>query len=79
MNREIVELSPAYLWDCPECGRENFQRAITYIPTAEDRENDPNIPEDDGHFMTRPETVVCRHPDCGKMFKCQDIREGDNE
>lgn len=24
-----VELLPAYLWDCPACGRENFQRTVT--------------------------------------------------
>lgn len=25
---EIVELHGAFAWDCPACGRENFERAI---------------------------------------------------
>lgn len=27
---EILELHPAYVWDCANCGRENFQRAISH-------------------------------------------------
>ncbi len=26
--KDSVELIPAFCWDCPECGRENFARTI---------------------------------------------------
>lgn len=26
--REEAELHPAYQWDCPNCGRENFERVV---------------------------------------------------
>lgn len=26
---EKVELHPAFMWDCPECGVENFERSIS--------------------------------------------------
>lgn len=28
---ETLELHPAYVWDCGNCGRENTQRAISYV------------------------------------------------
>jgi hypothetical protein len=79
---ESVELSPAYVWDCPECGRENLQRAISFFPTEDQKANDPDFAKAaesgfDGYYTTRPESVVCRHPDCGKRFKAIDVNSDD--
>ncbi len=74
-TEEQVELCPAYVWDCPECGRENFQRAITHVPTEEDVAENPEL--EWGAWMTRPNFVVCRHADCGRKYPAKDIREGE--
>ena len=37
---EEIELHPAYFWDCPKCGTENFSRVIiteTQQETGSDR------------------------------------------
>lgn len=67
---EIVELHPAYFWDCPECGRENFQRTITRFFPCPDCEGDKAhaVP-----FVTYPETVECHH--CGEIYVPTDPNE----
>ena len=60
--KEIVELSPAYMWDCPNCGRENFQRAITVAMTDEDR-LEMEVGEEGGYWQSYPDTVICKHCD----------------
>lgn len=35
MTGTTIELHPAYMWDCDECGRENFARAV-YPELSED-------------------------------------------
>lgn len=70
----IIELHPAFSWDCAECGRENFQRAISRFLDPEDpveasiiREAH-GIPEDEEippsrqcRVKTIPEKVICKH------------------
>ena len=89
---QTVELSPAYLWDCPECGRENFQRAVSVVLDPSDpddaatirdmhgiEDHDP-IPENFGvRMQTRPDRVTCRH--CGAEFRAADFNRagGDDE
>lgn len=72
-GEEIIELSPAYMWDCPSCGRENFQRSILLAATEEDKELgiDPN----DYTWQTYPNVVICRH--CEKQFKTRHVLTND--
>lgn len=85
---EIVELHPAFSWDCPDCGRENFQRSV-HVSLNPGRpedaatirrlegwsEGDP-IPESYGaSFLTKPNRVTCRH--CEKEYETAD--SGDQE
>jgi hypothetical protein len=60
---EKIELIPASMWDCPECGKENFERMIRIEKSHEDMENMKEafgIPqEEDGEFLMRPLHVVC--------------------
>lgn len=89
----IVCLSPAYVWDCEECGRENFQRAVSAALDPEDEGDaevlremhglspDELIPDVlAGVMMMRPNTVTCRH--CNTTFKAMDARmhgEGEDD
>ena len=70
-----TELHLAYVWDCDTCGRENFERAIVYEPSPEDREDAKDAGEEfaSGHWMTRPENVECKH--CGAKFEAKDDNE----
>ncbi len=77
-----VETHLAYVWDCDECGIENFVRSIT---TTLDR-NDPedvakvkrglNLDEDDdlddvwAALQTSPKTVTCKG--CKTTFRTKD-------
>lgn len=77
--KDVVELSPAYMWDCPNCGRENFQRAITVAMTEEDRlEMDLSIDEG-GCWQSYPNIVICRF--CEQQYETQHVTddEGDEE
>jgi DNA-directed RNA polymerase subunit RPC12/RpoP len=70
-----VELIPAYVWDCPECGRENFQRGIIAPITEEDREEMVLEENAVGHWTTIPNVVTCKH--CGSAFDT--VSYGDDE
>jgi predicted nucleic-acid-binding Zn-ribbon protein len=82
---EPVELNPSYIWDCPECGRENFQRSVT-------RYLDPNDPEDGAVIIglygelnsgrlvsaqSTPDRVTCKH--CQTEFRVADIGPDDED
>jgi hypothetical protein len=84
----IVALSPAYVWDCEECGRENFQRAVSIRLDPEDEGDAATIRDMEGLsegepipnglvgcMMTRPSRVTCKH--CGKEFKAVDAGSED--
>jgi len=79
----IVELSPAYVWDCEECGRENFQRSVSSaldpkIPADAEiirqihriGPSDPISPHCLAIVRTRPNRVTCRH--CNTEFHAID-------
>ena len=78
---EKVEMNPAFMWDCPECGRENFARAI--VPELSDEERmemcqDYGIdPWDEGNWMTMPEKVTCHA--CRKEFEAVHYGDDDSE
>lgn len=86
----IVELAPAYVWDCESCGRENLQRAISVrldpddpadaetIRRIEGLDDDEPIDRDPlfrRSMTTRPERVTCKH--CGEEFKAVDSGAGE--
>ena len=60
-----VELRPAFAWDCPECYREIFVRAIVpeFSPeeSAELREEHGVQPWEEGDFLMQPTKVWCKH------------------
>jgi rubredoxin len=63
MTKEEVELLPAYMWDCPECGGENFERGIVPEMSEEDKAElrEEHGVVEDGHWMLMPSKVTCRH------------------
>lgn len=87
---KIIELAPAYVWDCDECGRENFQRSVTTRLNPDDPDDadvirdleglgpDEEIDRDPNIRRTvqhRPSRVTCRH--CGAEFGAVDSGEPD--
>lgn len=58
-----VELIPAFVWDCPECGVEHFQRTIVCEFTPEElveMRNEHGVdPLEEGLFLTAPTHVSC--------------------
>ncbi len=69
----MVELRPAYVWDCPECGLEHFIRCLVPELSDEDyqelREDHGLGPCDTGIFIAMPESVKCK--ECGLTFKTE--------
>ena len=67
---ENVEIRPAYAWDCLQCGREVFTRAVVVEMNPEDeremREEIFGDQEDPGCLVNIPEEVHC--PYCGERF-----------
>lgn len=74
---ELVELHPAFIWDCPECGREQFERGIVAEFSEEDRdammEEQGLNPGLDGDWMLAPDQVTCNA--CGAVFKTKHMGE----
>lgn len=72
-----VELLPAYMFDCPDCGRENFARGL--VPSLSEEEIEEMRAEmglsefDAGHFMQMPTEVSCKH--CWSKFKTKHYLE----
>jgi hypothetical protein len=69
-----IELHPAWMWDCPHCGTENFQRSVCLEFTKE-AYLEAGLPEDewdDEHHIGQsyPNYVKCR--DCSKRWKTSD-------
>lgn len=62
---EKVELLPAFVWDCPQCGRENFVRGL--VPEldedelAEVRDRLGVEPWEEGFPLMAPSEVECSH------------------
>jgi len=70
-QEQSVELRPAFAWDCPECGREQFARAVVLeMGDVEFSENKAEfgIPQEvEGLFLAAPTVVVCEY--CGYEFE----------
>lgn len=82
-RRPVVELAPAHSWDCPECGREGFQRAVSVRLNPNNPDDAAMIRDIEGWdagdpipawyaagFTTRPDRVTCKH--CGAEFRAVD-------
>lgn len=59
-----VELIPAFFWICPECGVDNFERAVIIELTHQERKeiaenNDIDEEVENGDIMSYPEEVEC--------------------
>ena len=80
---ELVELHGAYVWTCPECGRDTFHRGVT----IEREQVEAMVPPEQleafeayqGSWMTAPSIVTCWH--CDKIFDVmpQTPPEGDDD
>jgi len=62
---EKIEMHPAWVWDCPECGRENFARSIV-VEMSEEESLELKLQSGinewgDGFWQTAPSHVECKH------------------
>ena len=73
----MVVLRPAYAWDCPDCGRENFCRGmIPDLPEDELealRKEQGIEPWEEGDFVMMPEQVQCQH--CHAVFDATHLKD----
>tara|TARA_R110000868_G_scaffold290125_1_gene550349 strand:- start:60 stop:281 length:222 start_codon:yes stop_codon:yes gene_type:complete len=71
MKLPTVQLNIAWMWDCEDCGRENFER--TFVPEVNPERMAELAEEigDDGETMlcAFPFEVVCEH--CGSEFETE--------
>lgn len=73
---ERAELFAAYEWICPNCGKNQFESAITAEfdeeTTREMIEQHGGDPDDwkTGKWVTRPDSVTCRN--CNAEFETTD-------
>ena len=74
--QQRVELVPASVWTCPECGTDQFERAIvTEVSEEEAAELRSELgvqPWVEGTFLMNPETVTCQN--CGREYQTQDFQ-----
>ena len=67
-------LHPAFVWDCDECGQENFVRAVRIEKTKKELEEMKEAfgirNDDEGEFLGMPTEVECQR--CGKEYVCDD-------
>ena len=71
-TEQTVEMKVAYVWDCESCGAENFERAVVYEFSPEEKAEcageSGDVPTT-GHWMSHPTEVVCRQ--CHRKFHAQ--------
>lgn len=78
---DCVELHQAFTWDCPECGRENFTRAVMADLPREEHDAhvrkllqlEPGDEVPQGALLMAPEQVTCAH--CRETFDATDQEE----
>jgi hypothetical protein len=64
-----AELHPAYVWDCEDCGSENFQRAIVRSLTEDEQQEileGSELSATFVHCAGVPNNVICKV--CGSKF-----------
>ena len=81
-----VELRPAHMWTCPECGRRNFEAPIVAEMLPEEMDQFRKEVAEQGadrewlmgqRWMTAPEEVVCGS--CANVFEVDTSMFGDGE
>ncbi len=60
MEGMVARLHHAFRWDCDNCGRENFERAISMEREYIEGRIKGDI-EDDGDYVLYPAMVFCEH------------------
>jgi hypothetical protein len=76
-DNNAVELFQAFMWICPDCGAENFVRAVA-IDMIDDDEDVLNgefgvQPWEDGEFVIAPDLVKCC--DCSNEYNTAECDE----
>lgn len=80
---EKAVLRPAFVWTCPDCGSEHFERAIVKEGAPEDmqqlRDDEGIQPWEEGHFILAPAQVSCHRCDWtyNTQYAGRDNDEGD--
>ncbi len=78
LENMIARLHHAFRWDCDNCGRENFERAIAmekeYIETRIEGETD-----DEGEYVLYPAMVSCKHCSAQYLASFQDLTDLEEE
>jgi len=77
---EKVVLTQAFVWYCPDCGKEIFENAaeMEFEPAIEAQiKLETGLSDISGMFMIMPGEVTC--PDCEKSFESFDPQEEDDE
>jgi len=77
-----VELLPAFVWTCPNCGIDKFERAVVPELTDEDKfkmrlEYGVEREDVEGLFMMAPTEVQCI--ECKTYFETMDFGEEDED
>lgn len=74
-----ISMKPAYMWDCEECGRENFERGLVpELSEDEEQELREEYGVDDeemGHWVMMPRLVQCKY--CKKT--CETVHYSEEE
>lgn len=77
MQSKSVELVPAFVWTCPECGVDKFERAILVELSEEEieelQQEEDGEPEEAGSFLTSPQSVTCDK--CKRTFATVEFYE----
>jgi len=74
-----VELHQAFMWDCPHCGVENFQRGVTIHMTDEEL-LESGIEASDFESWRTATTAPCKVKchDCERQFKATEDDDDDD-
>jgi hypothetical protein len=78
LKERQVEIRLAYAWDCEDCGRENFERAVVYELSPDERREllEQGDSPETGNWLVPPERVKCHH--CGSEFETKHFRSNDD-
>lgn len=78
-----IEIRPAHVWTCEECGIDNFEHCVVVEMDEEDRAEMADQmgvdPEDikHGDWVSSPDEVECKG--CGAQFVTRDMRIGEDD
>jgi len=75
MTKPKVEIRPAHVWTCDNCGQENFERCVVVELSPEEKAEleENELGAQTGDWMTIPESVTCKS--CNSEFETQDFHD----